>query len=186
LDKVRARVGREAYRDNLTKMVQWGKQRGSSVAFILLGDNPNQTEQLRQGVKLLSDGNLEKAIQYLTWAKDDPDDVWFSALARLYLAEAYRKAGRNGEADKVLVLDKAIAGTTGGYPVVLDTEYHQIMREVAQEHGVVVIDAASELNKTPEVFWDFCHFDQQGHATVAKLVGAAMEEVIGQGKRQRP
>lgn len=175
LDKVRPRVDPKAYKDNLTRMVQWSKLHGSAVVFILLGDNPNQTFQLREGVKHLSEGNLEQAMKYLIDAKDDVDDYWFSALARLHLSKAYMQAGQSDMADRVLSVEKAISGVTGGYPVILDTEYHRIMREVAEEHGALVIDAARELNKTPDVYWDFCHFDQRGHEIVAKLVAEVME-----------
>ena len=174
LDRVRPRVDAQAYRENLTKMVQWAKQHGAAVAFILLGDNPNQTMQLRDGLKSLDEGNLDQAITSLNQAKDDHDDQWFSALARLYLSKAYKQKGQNDKAQEVLSMDNAIAGVTGGYPVILDTEYQQIVKEIAAEHGIPIVDAVRELNKTPDVYWDFCHFDERGHATVGRLVADAI------------
>lgn len=175
LDQVRPRVDPRSYRENLMKMVQWARQHGSAVAFILLGDNPNQTSELREGLKSLSEGSLEQAIIHLTNVKDDADDYWFSALARLYLSKAYKQRGENDKAQQVLSMDNAIAGVTGGYPVILDTEYHRIMKEVADEHGVPIVDAARELNKVADVYWDFCHFDQRGHEIVGRLVADAIE-----------
>jgi lysophospholipase L1-like esterase len=175
LDKVRPRVDVRGYRENLTKMVQWAKQHGSAVAFILLGDNPDQTSTLREGVKHLSEKNYAAAIKSLTEAKDDSDDVWFSALARLYLSEAFRATGRHDAAEQVLSMKDALAGLTGGYPIVLDSDYHRIMKEVADEHGALLVDAASELNKDTSVYWDFCHFDGRGHATVGRLVAGVIE-----------
>jgi lysophospholipase L1-like esterase len=175
LDQVRPRVDPRGYRENLTKMVQWARQHGAAVAFILLGDNPNLTMQLREGLKSLDEGDLDRAIATLDEAKDDHDDRWFSALARLYLSKAYKQKGLPDKAREALFMDNAVAGVTGGYPVILDTEYHRIVREIAAEHGIAIVDAAGELNKTPEVYWDFCHFDQRGHEIVGRLVADAIE-----------
>jgi len=176
LDKVRARVEPEEYRSNLTKMVQWAKANGSSVAFILLGDNPNQTDDLREGLKFLSENDYEQAIAAFTTAKDG-EDVWYSALARLRLSRIYKQQGKLQEAEDILVMDNAVSGLTGGYPIHLDTDYHQIMREIASEHGVTIVDAASELSKVPDAFWDHCHFDESGHEIVGRLVADAIRSI---------
>ena len=177
LDKVRPRVDARGYRENLTRMVQWAKQRGIAVAFILLGDNPSQTSALREGVRQLSEGNYELAIKSLTVAEDDDgdEDNWFSALARLYLAKAYRGAGLHDKAEQALVLENTVVGLHGGYPVILDTEYNRIVKEVAAEHGALVIDAAGELNKIADIYFDFCHFDHRGHEIVGRLVADVIE-----------
>ena len=177
LDKVWPRVDPERYRDNLNKMVQWAKKHGSAVAFILLGDNPTQTFDLREGLKHLAEKKYHDAIDSLEEARDG-DDKWFSALARIYLSKIYKETGRTDEAHEVLGMKNAVAGLTGGYPVRLDTDYHRIMKDVAAEHGALVVDAASELSKTPEVFWDYCHFDDKGHQTVGRLVAEAIETVL--------
>jgi lysophospholipase L1-like esterase len=177
LDSVWPRVDPRGYRENLNKMVAWAKKHGSAVAFILLGDNPNQTQDLREGLKHLAAKKYHGAIAPLEEASHG-DDVWFSALARLYLSKAYMESGRPEEAQEVLEMERAIAGLSGGYPIFLDSDYHRIMRDVAAEHGVPVVDAASELNKTPEVFWDYCHFDEKGHQIVGRLVAEAIETVL--------
>jgi hypothetical protein len=151
-----------------------------------MGDNPNLTSQLRQGLRSLDEGNLDQAIADLNEAKDDHDDRWFSALARLYLSKAYRQKGQPDMAREVLFMDDAVAGVTGGYPLVLDTEYQGIMREIAAEHGIAIVDAVSELNKTPEVYWDFCHFDQRGHEIVGRLVAGAIEAARAKSTAGKP
>ena len=103
-------------------MVQWAKQHGAAVAFILLGDNPNQTMQLRDGLKSLDEGNLDQAIASLNQAKDDHDDQWFSALARLYLSKAYNRSGPERQGAGGAVAGQRHRGGHRGYPVILDTE----------------------------------------------------------------
>jgi lysophospholipase L1-like esterase len=182
LDRVRPRVDGQAYRENLTKMVQWAKQRGIAVAFIVLGDNPEQTRSLREGIRYLSEKNDELAIKHLTLAKDDDEGDWFSALARLHLAKAYEEAGLDGNAQQVLSLKNVMAGVHGGYPIVLDTEYNAIVKEVADQQGVQVIDAVGELNKNADVYFDFTHFDETGHEIVSRLVANAIEAAIKRGR----
>ncbi len=180
LDKVRARVEPEEYRNNLVKIVQWAKANGSSVAFILLGDNPNQTDDLREGLEFLAQKDQEQAVAAFNVAKDG-DDVWFSALARLQLSRILKEQGKLKEAEDILLMENAASGLTGGYPVHLDTDYHRIMREIAAEHGVTVVDAAHELSKVPDAFWDHCHFDESGHEIVGRLVADAIRS-IGAGR----
>lgn len=178
LDQVRPRVDPKGYRDNLNKIVAWARENGSAVAFILMGDNPMLTEELRNGLKHIAKKDYAAAIAKLEDAKDDEDDIWFAALARLHLAQIYKQQGLTDDAERVLTMDNALAGLTGGYPIFLDTDYHQIMREVAAEHKITVVDAASELSKVPEVYWDHCHFDAKGHEIVGRLVAAAVESIL--------
>ncbi len=175
LDKVVPRVSPKDYRDNLEKMVRWAKENGSGVAFILLGDNPSQTQNVREGLKHLADKDVQGAIKAFEEAKDDEEDVWFAPIARLHLAKLYAEAGQSKEAKEVLLLPEAITSLVGGYPIFPDSDYHNVMREVASQHAVPVIDAAAELSKSPELFWDYCHFDEKGHEIVAQLVAAAIK-----------
>ena len=50
------------------------------------------------------------------------------------------------------------------------------MRDVAEEYGVPLIDAGRELNKTPGIYFDSCHFDARGRESVAEPVRDAMEK----------
>jgi hypothetical protein len=156
-------------------MVQWARSRGIAVAFILLGDNSDQTYQLRQGLDLISVGRYDDAIAKLDAAKQEEEDYSFSLLAQMQLAKAYEAAGRNAEARKALTAYNVFGGLHGGYPIALDSEYHAIMREAGRRFGVPVLDAAAELSKAPELFIDQCHFDGKGQALVAQLVANAIE-----------
>jgi hypothetical protein len=66
----------------------------------------------------------------------------------------------------------------GGKPMVLDAEYISIAREVAMVGGATVIDAGTELNLTPYVYTDFCHFDEEGHRIVAQLLHQKILELL--------
>jgi hypothetical protein len=127
-----------------------------------------------EGIRHLNEKNYELAIKYLGFAKNPPR-VWFSALAALYLAKAYSRLGRRAEAEQALSLRNTLVSVHGGYPIVLDRDYNAIMREVAGQLGVPVVDAAAELSRTPGAYFDFCHFDAMGHEIVARLVAPIIE-----------
>jgi hypothetical protein len=143
--------------------------------FILLGDNPDQAHMLTEGVRLLVTGFPKMAIDMLEAGLDEGADESFAMLMRLHLAKAYEAAGRSAEAKRVHMVDDLFAGIHGGQPIALDTEYHRIMRDVGAQMGVPVIDAASELNKDPSLYFDHCHFDARGHQIVSGLVVDAIE-----------
>jgi lysophospholipase L1-like esterase len=169
------RVDAESYRANLTRMAKWARERGIAVFFILLGDNPDQTYMLKEGVRLLAEGFPKEAIDMLEAGLDEGADESFAMLMRLHLAKAYEAAGRSTDAKGVRVVDDLFAGLHGGQPIVLDSDYHRIMREVAAQMDVHVIDAASELNKDASMFFDHCHFDERGHEVISRLVVDAIK-----------
>jgi hypothetical protein len=146
-------------------MVEWARQHGSAPYFILLGDNPGQTELLRRGIALLERKDYEAAIHDLTLITSYSRS-FLEALARQYLSIAYRETGRIDQAEQVLLIEPRLGGT----PVLQDSDYHKIMRDVAQEYDVPLVDAKSKLDESPRVFFDFDHFDAQGHEMVGKLV----------------
>ena len=65
----------------------------------------------------------------------------------------------------------------GGLPIVLDSEYNKIMRDVAKEYDVAVVDARSELNKRPRVFFDMVRFDGEGHEILGRLVADLLRKI---------
>ena len=176
LGALRPRVDAASYRANLTGMVQWARGRGIAVVFILLGDNPDQTHILREGIRLLSEGAHQDAIDMLEAGLDEGADESFAMLMRLQLAKAYEAAGRSADAKSMLEVTDLFAGIHGGQPIVLDSDYHRIMRDAGAQMEVTVIDAASELGKDPSVFFDHCHFDARGHEVVSGLVVDAIEK----------
>jgi lysophospholipase L1-like esterase len=177
LGALRPRVDAASYRDNLTGMVRWTRERGIAVVFIMLGDNPDQTYMLKEGIRLLSEGAHQAAIDMLEAGLEEGGDESFAMLMRLHLAKAYEAAGRSAEASRVRVVDDLFAGLHGGQPIALDSDYHRIMQHIATEMDVPVIDAASKLNNDASMFFDHCHFDTRGHEAVSGLVVDAIEKV---------
>lgn len=167
LGELRPRVDPETYRQNLVKIIEWAKDHGSSVIFLLLKDNPIQTRHLGKGIRNLEDARYELAIANLRIAMRQK---WFEALARIYLEETYRKTGATQEAQEIMVDRNPIASLHGALPIHLDSEYNRIMRSVANTNGVAIVDAGRELDLTPNVYVDVCHFDEGGHARIALLL----------------
>lgn len=182
LDKVRPRVDARSYRENLVAMAEWAKSRGIPVVFVLLGDNWDDSYFLREGMRELAEKKHEAAIANLTRAKDDPDDGvrWFSAIARIELARALREAGQFERAEKALTYRDAMVSVHGGVPVVADSIYHAIMRDVARQYDATLIDVAKELSTREELYIDFCHFDARGHEIVGRLIGEVAATVTKQ------
>jgi lysophospholipase L1-like esterase len=48
--------------------------------------------------------------------------------------------------------------------------YNDVVRQVGQEHQVLVIDLARELPKTSRNFYDFYHFTNEGSAEIANII----------------
>ena len=80
--------------------------------------------------------------------------------------------GKNSEAAAVLRGGERVVYLLDGLPIRLDWDYNTIMRQVAGQYNVDLVDAASVLEKDPYVFIDFCHFDSAGHRKVAELLAA--------------
>ncbi len=69
----------------------------------------------------------------------------------------------------------------GGSPIRFDFEYNQIMKELAEELGVEVIDAGAVLNQTPADYMDGVHPDQNGHKKIAYLLAERLREKLAVG-----
>lgn len=168
LDRLRPRVDERAYEANLIRIVRWAREHGSAVYFILLGDTPNQTALLQAGIRNLEEAKYDAAVKNFKLLSQRPHAA-LAQLGQLYLSKAYVRAGKNEQAEKAVWAEPLISAH-GGQPVRLDTDYNRVMRYVAEEYGVPLIDAKSELEKRPRVFFDGCHFDVEGHEIVGNLI----------------
>jgi tetratricopeptide (TPR) repeat protein len=170
------RVDEEHYRDNLIAIVETARNAGAEIVFLLLRDNPAETEYVNLGLESLQRGDIKDATAKLEAAVAQKN--MFSHMARVYLSQAYRAEGREQEADDVL-FDAVDRSLTGGRPMRLDRDYNRIMAEVASQYGVPIVDGASALDGNPAFFVDFCHFNAAGHRRVGELLGQEIAGILG-------
>jgi lysophospholipase L1-like esterase len=173
LDTLRPRVDAHAYRANLVNIARWARERGSSVFFILFGDSPNETALLQMGLRDFEQANYQAASKRFESLMHRPRTV-FAQMGQLYLSRTYARMGRHEQAEKLLWTD-GLYSVHGGHTIIPDTDYSRVMREVAEEYGIPLINAQSELEKTPRVFFDSNHFDVEGHEIVGNLVVDALK-----------
>lgn len=166
-----ARVPPEKYRENLRKIVEWGRERKVPVIFILLKDNPYYTQRIRAGMEYRERGDYKHAARAFTSGVSNNVS---GTLARKYLVQTYEAMGDKAKADETAHPDN----TPGvGRPIYLDKVYNDVMIEVGHELGVKVVDARPMLDSDPDMFIDMCHPDESGHARIAALVLKALETV---------
>ena len=184
LENVVPRVSPAEYRLNLEKIAAWASERGTPVIFVLLNDDPVRTSHLRTGIGHYKEGRLLQAVEHLRAAR--MGDKWFSPLAQVYLAQAYDGLGNSASASVTRVLKHPFRSIHGGPPIHTDEDYHKIMRDVAEQYGVGLVDAGSRLDEDPATYCDYCHFNAYGHRIVADLVGPLIAEVLSrEGVRER-
>ncbi len=176
VDTMQIRVSPERYLENLRYMARRAKQGGARVVFLILRDNPLYTRPLTAGIAALDSGHFENAIANLRFAVHE--DNGFSDLGRLYLARAYRAIGDSADAEKALVSTSVQTTIFGGRPLYLDTEYNDIMREVAKREGAVVVDASDVLLAHPGDFTDYCHLDADAHHRGGTLLAEAIAGLL--------
>jgi len=180
LDKLPARVEPKSYRDNLVRMVELARTRNMDVVLLLLKDNPIQTNYLRKGIESLNRSQFETATEYLKITNNS--ELWFSTLSRIYLARIYSMQGRTEEAENLLTVIPT-RSLHGGSPVHLDTDYNQIMKDVAKEHTVEVVDAGHVLDENPSDYTDFCHFNSNAHRKIARLLRDRLTAILSKRSR---
>jgi lysophospholipase L1-like esterase len=181
--KLTVRVPPEQYRQNLLKMAKLAKENNVALVFLVLKDNPVQTEHLRRGVNLLERSEFDEAIRELEIAVNLKNPT--SDLARKYLATAYEKRGDVEEGKRAAKLSPLLISVHGGYPIYQDSEYNDIMRSVAKEYGIKLVDAGSALDKDASVYLDNCHPDKNGHLWIANLLYPAVGQIVAE-RQGRP
>lgn len=180
IDQLRPRVSEADYGGNLASIAAQARQAGVPLIFIVLRDNPLQAGFLDKAIERLQASDFDAAIEYL-----EPvvrSGSWFSDLAAIYLAQAYAAKGDRARAASVLTSSEPKRSIQGGRPIRLDSIYNQVMREVARQNGMPVVEAAAELEKDPYVYTDFCHFGSLGHKKVAELLAPRIVEAMEASK----
>jgi lysophospholipase L1-like esterase len=181
VDQLRPRVDEASYRKNLESIVARTRARGIALIFLLLKDDPIRSHHLRQGIAQLPTSRAT-AMAHLSSAVRSGEPG--SDLARLHLARSYRAQGETKRAEEVLV-SKARLDLDGGWPIRLDVEYNEIMRLVALEHGVEVVDGGAAVDERPTDYVDFCHFNAAGHRRVGELLAGRIDRILSGAERPR-
>lgn len=180
IDTLPPRVSEEAYRRNLSLIAEETKRLGIPLVFLQLKDNPLESYHLKEGIKSLEGVEATRsdtmAIAHLAVAVESTN--MFSDLARLHLAKAYRAQGNGVKAEKALSSSVPFRSLQGGRPIRLDTAYNDIMRQVARDYGVELVDAATVLDEQPEDYIDFCHFNEDGHRRVGALLASRISPLL--------
>ena len=100
LDHLPARVEPDRYRRQLEGVAARAREHGIDLVFLMFGDNPTHTYDLDRGMALHASGHLDEAIRNLEIAVSHTN--FFSDVARLQLAEAYKQMGRADDVEAVL------------------------------------------------------------------------------------
>lgn len=176
LNELAVRVSPESYRHNLVRIAEMAKDRKISLIFMVLKDHPVMTEHLDRGLDQLDKLQFDAAVKELTIARylHNP----FSDLAKKYLALAYEKRGELEQAKRLNKMNNPLSSVHGGYPLYRDVEYNEIMRSVAKEYDVKVVEAGRALDEDPSLYLDNCHPNERGHQKIAGLLHAAVNEIL--------
>ena len=176
LDDLHPRVSPEQYRRNLEEFAEIAAREGISLVFMTMNDNPVLTEYLIRGIRHFDSGRYNDAIRDLKVAlgKDGINQV----VARAYLAKACEAQGLSAEAEEYATLYGQFASQAGRAPRIVDRQYNQVMRDVAEQHGIAVVDAGKTLDATPSDYLDFCHPDSNGHRKIADLLAPRLAEML--------
>ena len=175
--KLPVRVSPEHYRTNLTNIIRLAETWNATVIFLVLNDNPAYTEHLRRGIELFQRSHYDKAARELQIALNLQDP--FTEVARKYLATAYEQLGADDEARRIARLENP---HPAGKVLYTDTEYNDIMRSVAKQYGVKVVEAGQLLDEDASVYQDSVHPDARGHRQIAELLYQAVNEVLSTGR----
>lgn len=178
VDELRPRVSESDYRANLTDIAAQCRRRGIPLIFIVLRDNPLDAGYVDKGIESLQRGDYDAAIGYL-WT-GATSMKYYSDLALPYLAKAYEAKGDKAAAARFAYSIYPIPAIHGGPPERLDSTYNAIMRQVAAENHVEVVEGAEALARDPYLYIDVVHFNPAGHRIIAELVASRLRKVLGE------
>ena len=114
------RVPPEKYRENLRKIVEYGRDRKIPVIFMLLKDNPYYTSQIRIGLADRDRGDYVHAARAFTIGETNGIT---GTMSRKFLVETYAAAGENEKAEEAARMEPMRETVGGFYPIVLDWDW---------------------------------------------------------------
>lgn len=181
IDALLPRVSRSNFRANLVGIVNVLREKGIVPVFLLLGDNPTHSIFLKKGLQQLQEGRLDSAINSLRTSEMLHNSS--NLLSRKVLAQAYELTGDTTSAARYRQPFHPHRRFNGGDLIEFDSTYNDIMRDVARELSVELVDGAEVLNAEPSVFFDSCHFDERGHRRIAEVLATRMRSLLTSRQR---
>jgi lysophospholipase L1-like esterase len=71
-------------------------------------------------------------------------------------------------------------GYTQDLAIRLDTDYNQLMREVARSESTPIADAGALLDGHPSDYLDLNHLNARGHQRVAEAIAPTLRRMVEQ------
>lgn len=160
LRMLKVRVPPDKYRENLRKMAGMAKAHDIPIIFLVLNDNPVETQYLNR-LEFFEKAQYNLAVREFTIGARTIN--YSFNLVRKYRAMVYEKQNASDEIRQVVRIRQPSASLHGGRVPYRDKEYNELMRDVAREYGSKVVEAGRVLNEDPSLYLDNCHPDEREH-----------------------
>jgi hypothetical protein len=169
VSRARPRVDERSYARNLSEIVAICRENHVRPFFLMLPDGPALTQPLADANAALARGDLPAGIERLERIVAANLEA-SSVMARTALASAYRRVGRNDDAVRVLKYRYDELDLDGTDPVTSDAVYREVMKQVARDAGVEVIDTVGRIGASSEAFRDSNHLSIEGNRIVGEMI----------------
>ncbi|MCX6995861.1 MAG: GDSL-type esterase/lipase family protein [Kiritimatiellaeota bacterium] len=174
---LQARVGPQAYHDNILAMAKIARAHGVVPVFLAFCDNPVTSRDIRNAIALNSQGEQSAALAELRRCSSLKNE--WTCLAQIYLCQAMKRGAGSTAMPDVTSTVTYIQSLHGGYVIEIDSVYNEIAKKAAGASRMIYVDAAEALKTHPEVFIDACHFNKDGHRIVAELLAPVVKALRG-------
>ena len=177
LDQLHCRVEPEAFRRHLLRLIELCRTRNVPVVVIIMGDAAKAERLFDEGQRQRREGKYAEAIATFRTILDQPKELdyydWFAPLVHYEIGLTHEAEGQTSAA-LAAFRQSAQAATLwsiqGGYVVRHVCEYTDVMRSVAAQTKVPTLDLAALFADEPDLFTDFCHYNNQGERRAAEAL----------------
>lgn len=165
------RVSPNRYRTLFEELVTFCRDRQRDVIFINFCDNPDRVRGIHNADKLRQDGKYQDALAQLQEIINDKFKC-FKTLSFCVMAEIFKDLKDTAMQGEALVNAQKnvrfMVDVMGGPPVRTDLEYRKILKDVANNNSVPILEIFECWEKDGLNFTDFCHFDRDAHRIVSE------------------
>jgi hypothetical protein len=135
------------------------------VILIPLKDAPSSVSHYYRACSHANAGQYPKAISLLREMYKIP---LYRIVAAKKINEIFRAAGKHDQLIRNLPLPLEWTSTDGNIPVYLYDPYGKIMREAANEQGVVTVNFDLLTARKRRIYLDYIHLNEYGHRLLAE------------------